>query len=311
MKHLQSIFLGSFLSLQVNSQNFIPNSSFENYMFCPQGNGELYSAISWSNPVQGATPDYLNKCSSSYGVPDNPFGRQVPHTGDAYVGIVLTDDPGDYREYFETKLTQPLESGKCYEFELFWSLGETFSRYVMADLGVYFSSVAIINYSNTVGPLPCNPQINNPLSNRPDTTTWKRVTMTYLALGGEQFITIGNFTANFSDTIIIDGSIRSLSSYVFIDDVSLIQCPNTVFQDIHDRNKYNFGPDPFEEKVRIFSSDEMKIKLVMNNSAGQEVFNEFVSTSTEIDLTFILPGIYFYYIHATNGYVRYGRVFKK
>ena len=57
-----------------------------------------------------------------------------------------------------------------------------------------------------------------------DTLNWVRVNMMYIAQGGEQFITIGNFKTSTQTNYVNTGYPIGLSSYYFIDDVAVYEC---------------------------------------------------------------------------------------
>jgi hypothetical protein len=80
--------------VSLNAQNLVPNSSFEEYEACPHNYNELKNAIPWFRSTQGTT-DYFNACDTFHlegkinaGVPNNYFGYQEAHTGQAYAEFV-------------------------------------------------------------------------------------------------------------------------------------------------------------------------------------------------------------------------------
>src|SRR6185437_5611647 len=101
-------------STNIWAQNLVPNPSFEELNRCPSGLSGIdysptYSSFptvkAWVNPQGCGSPDYYHSCASAtsgVGVPDNGFGHQDAHFGNAYVGMYLyngdTTEIGDYRE---------------------------------------------------------------------------------------------------------------------------------------------------------------------------------------------------------------------
>jgi hypothetical protein len=71
-------------------------------------------------------------------VPQNPMGYQEAHTGTCYAGIFAYSH-GAYREYMQTRLSEPLEKNKTYLFSMYISLAD-YSRAAIEQLGVCFLS---------------------------------------------------------------------------------------------------------------------------------------------------------------------------
>lgn len=201
------------LSLNLSAQvNLVPNPSFEDSLGCPLGFGQISLTNYWYSPNL-ATPDYFHECSIAYGVPINVYGYQPARTGIAYAGAIMT---GGYREYISSRLSNPLVRDKNYCVEFFVNMASV-SFPMPSDtvsLGVYLSNDSVFN--STAGILPYSPQILNALGqNVHDTANWTRISGIYKALGGEQYITIGNF---YADEFFFG------SNYYYVDDVSIIEC---------------------------------------------------------------------------------------
>ena len=88
MKNLLFIFLFLFWHFDSQSQNLVPNPSFESVTDCFPYPDSL-SCISWFSPSDG-TPDNFSSCFNpnypDFGVPNNLLGYQFPHSGQAYAG---------------------------------------------------------------------------------------------------------------------------------------------------------------------------------------------------------------------------------
>ena len=52
----------------LQSQNLVPNPSFETYTACPTAGSQIYYANPWTGPTTNST-GYYNSCSSASGVP--------------------------------------------------------------------------------------------------------------------------------------------------------------------------------------------------------------------------------------------------
>lgn len=222
------------------AQNLVPDSSFERNRFVPMDFSALNASHTWRMPSRG-TSDLFCKCDrktkllndkiySDVDVPQNPMGYQQPHSGTCYAGVFLFSH-GDYREYLQTPLTQPLEKNKVYLLTMYISLAD-YSRTAIDQLGVCFPAKKS-NYISTEVITDLNPvyiNIENEIGN--DVQDWHRVTVIYKAGGGESYLLLGSFEINKikKTKLKVPKGIRSRinqsterDAYYFIDDVSLVE----------------------------------------------------------------------------------------
>ena len=205
--------------------NLVPNDSFENYTSCPTGFSQLFKTPPWNDPNTG-TSDAYNACSPggfpSVNVPANTFGYQNARTGNGYAGF-LARNVNDYHEYVQAPLTSSLSPASTYYVEFWVSLSDT-SNGAIDRLGAHFSNGPVSVGSNTT--LLLVPQVESPVNTYlNDTVNWMKVSGTFVALGGENHIVIGNFhddaTTNVQPT---GGGYPGINYY--IDDV-LVELVNT------------------------------------------------------------------------------------
>jgi OOP family OmpA-OmpF porin len=193
MKLLLLFSLACFCFLARAQPNLVPNWSFEEKDDCPSFVGDFAPVSFWIDPNWGSA-DYYNWCdtTNTVGVPSNVGGYQNAHTGDAYVGIATYH--WATREYVQAEFISPMIPQKRYEVEFYVSLPDS-SNYASNEMGAYLSVNPI---SNTGGdPFLVTPQITNPLSNNlDDKVNWMKISGEFIAVGGEQYITIGNFKSN-------------------------------------------------------------------------------------------------------------------
>lgn len=229
----------------MNSQCLISNGGFERFHSdCGayvNSNNDTFGIINTVNPFLNtfSTPDGYNACFSnlpgpcflSNCTPRNIYGYQETHSGKGYTGIITYYPPPPtqiYREYLELKLDTILKAGVCYHFKMYCSFADS-SYYICPTIGILISDTLV---KGTVASANENyiwqsPQIENDTNNW-DTINWFKVEGDYLAHGGEQFITIGNFypdsesTAHLYHSWVMQGA--DAWSYLYIDDVSLIPC---------------------------------------------------------------------------------------
>jgi|SRR4051812_19753864 OOP family OmpA-OmpF porin len=222
MRHhfLYTVF--SFLSITLVAQdNLVPNNSFENLAACPTSADQLNASTNWYT-CNTESPDYFNSCQllpSTYGVPYTIYGYQLAKTGEAFAGIHVYGDTST-REYLQVELSSSLQEDTGYEISFYISLANS-SSVAISQFGAYFSKTAV--FDTTGGPFPYAPQVmTDSTAYFRDTAKWVKISAYYTAMGGERFITIGNFKADLAtDTLQLDT--LSTLSYYFIDDVSIIQ----------------------------------------------------------------------------------------
>lgn len=209
----------------IHAQNLVPNGSFEDKQYCPVGmnNASIRTLIGWTQATKG-TPDHFDACNSNQaGVPTNFAGAQNALDGTGYAGMITyTSTKRNYREYLQAKLTRPLSGGEiiCVEF---WISSAEHSLYVTDAFGVHFSQNAVSH--RTHQPLDVQMQMSNPRLHIVDQhDRWVKLSDTFVAKGGEQYITLGNFLPD--DRIsrlkrtLLEGALESSKwAYVYIDQV--------------------------------------------------------------------------------------------
>jgi len=174
--------------------NLVPNPSFEIITVCPYWGGALYggTAPPWNSPSAGS-PDLFSTCDTTAngGVPFfNGHGYQQPHTGENIGGGALywTDVP-EFKEYLQVQLINPLVAGRTYCASFYVNLAN-YSVFATSNIAMYFSDTN--TYIPTYNYLNFTPQITSPTIVS-DTANWTLITSQYTALGGEQYIMLGNF----------------------------------------------------------------------------------------------------------------------
>lgn len=152
---------------------------------------------------------YFNLCSENpdWGVPDNTYGHQEANTGRAYAGCNMFGGP---REFIEIKLSEPLKHATCYEVRFFVNLADESCG--IDRIGAFFSHTALMF------PIGLIPHVNGMMTYYSDTSKWMEIVGTYTAVGGEEFLTIGNF---FQEEQTRQDPECSGSAFYYIDDVSV------------------------------------------------------------------------------------------
>lgn len=225
VKHV-FLIASTFLSISLTAQDLLQNGGFEEKTYCPTDfNTQTLKTVKYWTQPNRATPDYFNECSKNAGVPKNFVGSQEALEGQGYIGLVtFAGSKRNYREYLQTELTRKLAPGEmvCVEF---WVSCADYCLYVTDGLGVLFSPNAVKAAGE--GLIDERPQIRNPRLHMIDQyDSWVKLSDTFIAEGGEKYLTIGNFNSDQSisrlmRTALDGGSSTSSWAYVYIDNIEL------------------------------------------------------------------------------------------
>src|SRR6056297_3335337 len=248
MRKLIGLIIG-FICVTTYSQNLVPNGDFEDYHTCPKTFIAKYQKVSdylkeWFS-ANKSTPDYYNSCSPgsnhSAGVPKNWAGYSPAKSGKGYTGIITWKKGiNEYREYLQVRLKEPLKQDSTYKIAFFYCFPDRFPYY-STSLGVYLSRRRI--YGNTHYALTrYKPQVSIRDSVVPRVfNQWYKLEKNYKALGGERYITIGNFKNNANSySKLVNDRVEPMSHhhnkcYFYIDQVSVSLVENPalfIFKDL-------------------------------------------------------------------------------
>lgn len=210
-------------------QNIVKNPSLEQYRQVPTDLGQLDALAYWSSS-NAATPDYFHKRvrNVDIDVPKNRMGIADARTGKAYAGIYTYTSryaKQNFREYLQVQLKHPLEEGTVYCVKVHAFLAHSSNRALRA-LGVIGSRLPIENDHEHFIKTDWSPLI------KADRTyinerAWVELRGTYTAIGGERYLSIGNFAEDKKTDIAGAIAVDSFSNpnvdfaYYYIDDVCL------------------------------------------------------------------------------------------
>jgi len=203
--------------------NLVHNGSYEDTV-CSAAY-QIYCAEYWY--IVQITPDYYTTLNGS--APNTVVGFQWPHNGNAFAGEAVYGGVADpnKREYMGVGLTESLKSGKHYCCT-FWVNRPNASGTAVDRLGVYFSTDSIITISSCCE-LPYTPQVENTAGNIiTDTMNWTSINGEFVAVGGEKFMTVGNFK-NDAMTQTFGGAGGANNGYYLFDDFSLVLVPDVSY----------------------------------------------------------------------------------
>jgi len=273
---------------QCFTTNFIKNPGLEDYTCCPTNYAMIACANYWTQPLPSSTSDYYNTCGiSSVVSPTVGLFFQYAHFGNGYAGICCDYYPGNvtppfqYREYLQAELAESLSAGQCYYCE-FWV--RPFNNYDMAEtfsaidaIGIYFSDT-LIKIDHPTNPLFLTAQINNPAGRIiADTTAWTQINGTFIADGGEKFLTIGTFVADSEINRSYYHYIPDYSNaaYYFFDNFSLCPCDDTIPpkpEIVYVPNIFSPNGDGNNDVLYVRSLHIKELKFSVYNRWGEKVF---------------------------------------
>jgi OmpA-OmpF porin, OOP family len=246
-------------------ENLVPNASFEENQNCVDDT--VFNNFSplgiivkdWFNPTR-SSPDYFStsdlfiECSYPIGNSSevSSISSPLPYHLNHHIGCVLMyplDLESEYREYFEAILTEELIAGNYYQVSLFTSIAGR-SSHRINSLGIHFSN-QLISDSNLAASLNLIPQIQI------DTMfgqigTWTHIVDTITAIGGEKFMTIGNFNTDENTQFeLLEGGNESGSFVYYVFDSVSVKLITDTKVDENFLLTIQFYPNPVNDFIYI------------------------------------------------------------
>lgn len=290
----------------------------EEYSLCPtnfsdqfQNPMEIEKCIGWEAPTYG-TSDYYNSCaiSTNVGIPLNAVGEQSAFNGNGYLGAYFTSYTGGagtdgysgimWWEYIQGKTTKPLDIGKIYKMSLEVSLAE-YSDLMITEIGAYFSNYPITGPNTSAVTLEPYCIFYDPEYFK-DTANWIHLEALFMANGGEQYLTIGNFHDNLTtDTTRrydLYPDINPNVTYMYVDHVVLTEAS------IEIPNVFTPNGDGVNDLWEISVPGSAQNKVYILNRWGNLVYESGISglkwDGKTQDGSEVSEGTYFYRIDNSN-----------
>lgn len=295
------LFIFSFAGV-CQAQNLVNNPGFELYAQCTHDN-QMFYASNWNAPPSShpfcVTPNLLTPCNgNSLSAPNNLFGSQTAHDGVSYAGIYVYGDgaPGanplnEMREYVQTQLSTPLVAGTTYRVSFFVSLCDNFLIGI-GSVGAHLSVDPLVNNPQSCAHITAVPQIisENIIT---DKEGWVEIWGNYVAQGGEQYLTIGNFRNN-ADTPKTIFSVPPVTigyfSYYYIDTVEVKAASLNVNQVT--ANGLTIHPNPIQDVMTIEYEGKSAEDFIEIYSVYGQFIMKVPATASQVDLSNLQKGIY-------------------
>lgn len=219
------LYITLLLTLSVSSQNLVKNPSFEENRNCPVRIPIFGFYVNhWDNYF--GSPDYY---STTCGSPGDAASTNniTAFDGNSFARISAYGDTGTafVREYLHGEFRAPLEAGKFYRVTFYVRPVNTDNQGIsfgIDNIGAFISdsiidSIPTNSLYNYIQPQVQSTEILNNVNN------WVSVCGVYKAKGGEQYITIGNFSPdNETSTIPLTGATNPQSAFYLVDFVQVI-----------------------------------------------------------------------------------------
>jgi hypothetical protein len=281
LKHKRPfVFLGIILLIKtttLTSQNLIRNSSFDEVL--PYSHGVNASSKRhhftdntryWDTPT-GGTPDIWLEEYRSDPLRNRGMEPLKPRTGESMIGIRIygcTKVFGTHcREYIQTKTTETLKAGNCYEYE-FFALS-TVSGIRINNIGIGFSEFKM-NDLTTTKTMELDYIFQEEEIVHEGVGKWVKISSRFTPEQDYNHVIIGNFSDD-KDTKIKKLSNGKGHAYYFIDDVSIFKIDCETSERKNETNSFvldniNFNHDSFEIK-----KEGKKVIL--------EIYNQIIKSS--------------------------------
>ncbi len=225
MKFLFSVLIIGLFSPIGLTQNLVRNNSFE---YFDSTVSFLSSIVDW-NRYQ--TVDYYSEINSVYvwQIPCTPVGCQYSKNGIAHIGLYLNaNNTSNYREYIQSQLLQPLDSGQKYCVSFYISRSDTM-EYASKDWGILLTDTIVVPPPSPTYLVNALAQVTVPYFVTDD-DNWTLIQQIYTPASPNQYITIGNFLDDsvFPQQFVQSSCAGCKQSYYYIDDVSVSLIRNPV-----------------------------------------------------------------------------------
>ena len=298
--------------IKVNAQqNLVPNGSFEDVNYFPcffwGTNSTIEFATSW-NATQTlqfvSTPDLfsIDTCENEQYTPNNPFGTQIPESGNAYVGMVLLASFSDGVfgiESIYSNLDSVLIPENEYELCAYFSLPE---NYCLNSQKLSFAVTSDTLTQSSFNGLSLNDIFYFEDLEQCNHANWTQICTTFSPSQPGNILTlnvINNQAALLADTVLYNNGIcehptEVITVYYYIDNVSLVnKGKNTNVKFERSTSKINVFPNPTDGFVTIDFGRNISGSLEVSNMLGQLLITEnFKGTTILLDFSIFSPGIY-------------------
>jgi hypothetical protein len=317
-------FLLLLLPFFAQSQNLVPNPSFEEYTQCPWSSTELHAHCndwySWNE-----SPDYFNACSNdiggNVGTPNNAWGYQWPISGVAYASVATyANYAANLREYMAAPLLFPLEVGETYHVFFHASQndgGEILThKCAVNNIGLrFFTNPEYHSESNPL--LPDNFSHLNHITILSDSENWTKIEGGFIADEPYNWVAIGNFYTDDNTEYLALNDDFCIGMY-YIENVcvtkNLNDCDYLLSQNELSNNgsEISLFPNPATTFLNILSNLKLIDNVKIYNNIGQLIYDSnFRDNQVTINTGQWSKGLYILEVKTEDGYTKPFKVLKQ
>jgi outer membrane protein OmpA-like peptidoglycan-associated protein len=201
--------------ISIQAQNIVPNGSFE----LKRGRKATFKPWRFINTV-----DYYNiKGGGKRPLDSEKWNLPEAQDGVCYVGIRIYPK---YREFIQVKLTEKLEEGQKYYFEMWVSWGDHSSHYAKRLGASFYHKKPAYTSDYYIFKNPPQLELKQYEGICQDSVTWMKISGVYRAKGGERYLSIGNFSTTPKKDRLAKKNWYTIrfarkEAYYFVDNVSL------------------------------------------------------------------------------------------
>lgn len=198
-------------AVNINAQNLIQNSDFEN---C-KAPAEIFNfnCSDWYSVCGNVDYYNVNAINERNGVPYNEFGYHIAHSKNGYIGLIVFSSDGT-QEFVQSKLLKALVKGQTYKVKFFVKFSNKQECYSTWKIGAFFSENKVLcinnipnycqapkltttyldfNYLKNVHFNKYKAQVENKQNDYINSDDWVPIEGIFTAKGGESYITLGGF----------------------------------------------------------------------------------------------------------------------
>lgn len=279
------------LASSLIAQNLVPNGDFERdrHWFGFRTLGKL----SYWKKANKTTPDYF------FGE-FNFVGKQKPHSGSHYIGITVHPQAGktryEYVEYISIKLNTSLKSDRIYCISMYVSRADP-EYYATNDLNYTFNKQRLKKggkgFIETYNYKRFEYADDSILKSKKD---WMYVCSSFIAKGNEKYLTIGYFNPNIKLYKIDKGKPTSISTYYYIDDVSLVEiedsteCDCAYKKEVKETNEFETADSNIRKQTIVLDNvyfELNKAELLPNSQPALQKLLTFLKSDTSISIQIV------------------------
>jgi outer membrane protein OmpA-like peptidoglycan-associated protein len=194
MKNKLLIAFSLIATVGFSQTNLVPNPTFEILGKKVKFLNSIKEATPWVSPTLAVADLYNPKSKNPFiSIPKNDYGEEKPMEGTSYVGIYAYSYKNkEPRTYLQVKLTEKLKAGEEYCVKYHVSLADL-SKYATNHLGAALTEKAVTANNSDI--LKFDDFVESKrLTVYDKQFYWTPICGIYKAKGGEEYLTLGNFT---------------------------------------------------------------------------------------------------------------------